>query len=125
MQLSMWLLLAAAGGVGSGMRALCVLWFTDRRAVAMWKTLIGINTLGSLVAGALVARLASGDGLQPVDIAVTGFLGGFTTFSGFAVECIELWQRGLRSASAWFAAASILCSAAAAHLGHFLAGGGA
>lgn len=124
MQLNMWLTLAAAGGVGSGVRALCVLWLTDRRAVALWKTLIGINTVGSLVAGALVARMAAGEGLQPVDIAVTGFLGGFTTFSGFAVECFELWQRGLRAASMRFAAASIVCSAMAAHLGHLLAGGG-
>ncbi len=124
MQLSMWLLLAAAGGAGSGLRALTVLWLTDRRGVAMWKTLVSINTLGSFVAGVLVARLAAGQGLQPVDIAVTGFLGGFTTFSGFAVECVELWQRGLRRTSAGFAAGSVVVCALAAHAGHFLAGGG-
>ena len=119
------LLLAAMGGAGSGLRALTVLWLTDRRAVALWKTLVGINTLGSLVAGVLVARMASGEGLQPVDFAVTGFLGGFTTFSGFAVECVELWERGLRCTSAGFAIASVVASAMAAHLGHFLAGGAA
>ena len=122
MQLSDWLLLAAAGGAGSGLRSLSVLWLTDRRAVALWKTLVGINTLGSFVAGVLVARMALGEGLQPVDFAVTGFLGGFTTFSGFAVECIELWERGLRRTSVGFAAASIVASAMAAHLGHFLGG---
>jgi CrcB protein len=123
MQLNDWLLLAVAGGAGSGLRALAVLWLTDRRAVQLWKTLMGINTFGSMAAGVLVARLAAGDGLQPVDIAVTGFLGGFTTFSGFAVEVVELWQRGMRRTSLRFAFGSVVLSGIAAHTGYFLAGG--
>lgn len=125
MPLNGWALLALAGGLGSGARALVVLWLTDRVGVTLWKTLMGINTVGSFVAGVLVARMLTGEGVQPVDIAVTGFLGGFTTFSGFAVECVELWQRGRRSLSVRFALASVVLSAMAAHLGHFLGGFGA
>lgn len=125
MPLTQWLLLAAAGGAGAGLRALAVLWFTDRRGAPMWKTLLVVNLVGSALAGVLVSRLVSGVEPATVEIALTGFLGGFTTFSGFAVECVELWRRGERSLSARFAGLSVALSAIVAHLAYLLSGGSA
>lgn len=118
-----WLLLAAAGGAGAGLRALAVLWFTDRRGAPMWKTLLAVNLVGSALAGVLVSRVASGVEPATIEIALTGFLGGFTTFSGFAIECVELWQRGDRRTSVRFALLSVLLAALVAHLAFMVSGG--
>ena len=48
----------------------------------------------------------------------TGLLGGFTTFSAFAVECVEQWQRGQRRQSM----VNTLGSFLAGSLGRFLLG---
>lgn len=125
MQVTHWLLLALAGGVGAGLRALAVLWFTDRRGAPVWKTLLGVNLVGSALAGVLVSRLVSGVEPATIELALTGFLGGLTTFSGFAVECVELWQRGERRLSVRFALLSVVLAAAVAHLAYMASGGSA
>lgn len=120
-----WVLLAAAGGIGAGLRALAVLWITDRHHVPIWKTLLGVNLVGSAFAGLLISRLASGAEPATVELALTGFLGGFTTFSGFAIESVELWQRGERRTAARFMGLSVGLSALVAHLAFLVAGGSA
>ena len=82
---------------------MAVLWFTDRRHAPRWKTVLGVNLVGSALAGVLVSRLVSGVEPATIEVALGGFLGGFTTFSGFAIECVELWQRGDRRTSVRFA----------------------
>lgn len=123
MQMTHWLLLASAGGAGAGLRAMAVLWFTDRRHAPMWKTVLGVNLVGSALAGVLVSRIVSGVEPATIEVALGGFLGGFTTFSGFAVECVELWRRGERRTCVRFVGLSVLLSAIVAHAA-FLASGG-
>ncbi len=82
-----------------------------------WGTLL-INVLGSLIIG-LVAGLT----LVPERLGwhpdmriflMTGFCGGFTTFSAFSLQTIELLQSGeAAAASAYIVASVILCVAAA------------
>ncbi|MFM1830205.1 MAG: crcB-like protein [Planctomycetota bacterium] len=108
MTLAAWLGIALGSGAGAASRAALVFQWRERRGMPMWLVLLLLNMTGSLLAGVLVAQL---DRHQATHAAlVTGFLGGFTTFSGFAVECIELWQRGRRGVALAFAAACpLLC----------------
>jgi CrcB protein len=70
--------------------------------------------------GALAQWLAGRD--VPIDdsariFLVTGVLGGFTTFSAFALDAVGLWQRGETLAAGTYAAGSVVLSIAG-----FLAG---
>ena len=82
-----------------------------------WGTLL-INVLGSLIIG-LVAGLTLVPerlGWHP-DVRIflmTGFCGGFTTFSAFSLQTIELVRSGEAvAASAYVVASAVLCVAAA------------
>jgi CrcB protein len=71
-----------------------------------------VNVVGSFVIGALIAIFAQI--WQPSEnirlFLVTGFLGGFTTFSSFSLDFANLWQRGDYVASAAYLSASIVLS---------------
>ncbi len=55
---------------------------------------ISVNIIGSFLMGVFVV-IASQRGLtQYAPFAMTGFLGGFTTFSSFSLETITLIERG-------------------------------
>ena len=47
-----------------------------------------VNVLGAFAAGYISARIPEGNALRTV--LVPGFLGGFTTYSAFAVESVSL-----------------------------------
>jgi len=71
---------------------------TDGNAVFPWATM-GVNILGALLIGILAIALA-GEALgyrRP--FLITGFLGGFTTFSALALEVGDLVDQEL-----WFTA---------------------
>lgn len=81
---------AAGGAAGSVARYLVAILAARAFGTALpWGTL-AVNILGSFAIGWLAATLARGapDILRP--LLVTGFLGGFTTFSAFALEAISL-----------------------------------
>ena len=53
-----------------------------------------VNVLGSLIMGLLAAVLAHRWGNHYAPLLLTGFLGGFTTFSAFSLDVLTLWERG-------------------------------
>jgi len=58
-----------------------------------WGTVV-VNVLGSLALG-LIAGLWGVDHGADHQLAVTvGMLGGFTTFSTFALDSVQLWENG-------------------------------
>jgi CrcB protein len=91
-----------------------------------WGTLL-INVLGSLIIG-LVAGLTLVPerlGWHP-DVRVflmTGFCGGFTTFSAFSLQTIELMRSGEIAAAAGYTIASVVLCVAAAWAGLLLGRG--
>jgi len=90
MQELMWV--ALGGGAGSVARYFVGRIFGPEPAFP-WGTFI-VNTVGSLVAGFLVGYLATRlSGNVRLGLLV-GFLGGFTTFSSFAVESAGLLRNG-------------------------------
>jgi CrcB protein len=67
-----------------------------------------VNTLGCFAIGAVLALLEDRQVLSPevrVFLAV-GILGGFTTFSAFGYETLELMRRG----AAFFALVNVACN---------------
>lgn len=83
------------GGLGAASR-----WLVSRLSTRFlgagfpWGTTI-VNLLGCFLIGlvlGLVERGLGGKRLKP--LAVTGFLGGLTTFSSYAYETIDLLRRG-------------------------------
>ena len=104
---------ALGGAIGSALRYL-----TNVGALRLfgtgfpYATLI-VNVLGSFLMGLLVALLAQRGGMRYAPLLMTGFLGGFTTFSAFSLDCVTLWERGQTSLAALYAGASLGLSLAA------------
>jgi len=108
-------------GTGGALRHAVGLAALRAGVAAPWATL-GINVLGSGLLGLLLGWLAARADGEAWRLAMgTGLLGGFTTFSAFSVQAIELWSRAPASALA-YVALSVLLSIAAAGLGLQLAG---
>jgi len=89
-----------------------------------WGT-IGINILGSLVIGGFAA-LTDSNGRYPLSglarqFVMVGICGGYTTFSSFSLQSLNLMRDGLwLEAGANIVLSVVLCLMAVA-LGHFLA----
>jgi CrcB protein len=104
------LLVALGAAVGAPLRYLAGHWL-DRRV--HWGTL-AVNLAGSFVLGALVGGAADRDVLA---LLGTGFCGGLTTYSAFAVQSV---RGGPRLGTA-YVVVSVLGCLVTATLGHLLA----
>lgn len=89
-----------------------------------WATL-AVNIAGSLLIGILAALVARHRGplarLPAQLLLMTGFCGGFTTFSAFSLEALWLVQAGRAGAASAYAACSVLLWLLAAWAGYRLA----
>ena len=75
-----------------------------------------VNVLGSFAMGVLaVVLLDRASPLAP--FLLTGVLGGFTTFSAFALDTTVLWQRGDSGLAMGYVLASVVLSLAAVSAG--------
>lgn len=85
-----------------------------------WGILI-VNVTGCLLMGLAAGWLAFKAGpawSQDVRLFLTtGVLGGYTTFSAFALDWATLWERGAHAQSVVYVAASVVLSLAAVFLG--------
>lgn len=74
---------------------------------------LAVNVLGSFAMGALVVMLVRFDATRLAPFLMTGLLGGFTTFSAFALDSVTLWERGEAGLALVYAAGSVVLSLAA------------
>jgi fluoride exporter len=76
-----------------------------------WSTFL-VNVIGCLVMGVVAAlavtKLAMPDSLKL--FLTTGILGGFTTFSAFALDFVVLFERKSPMLAGSYVLASVLCS---------------
>ncbi len=110
------LLVFLGGGAGSVLR------YAVGRAAAnllpsafLWGTL-AVNVVGSFAAGFLIGWLAIRQPAQSSGLhllLMTGFLGGFTTFSAFSVETMSLAARSQATAAMYVVATLALTLGAA------------
>lgn len=78
-----------------------------------------VNIAGGMLMGVLAELfLVKGGGSQEFRLfLITGFLGGFTTFSAFSLDAALMWQRSDYAALASYIVASVLLSIAALFIG--------
>jgi CrcB protein len=104
------LLVGLGAAIGAPLRYLLGLrWDTDRFPWGIWSA----NVVGSFVLGALVGAHAGG---ATTALLGTGFCGGFTTYSSFAVGAFD---RG-RGSGTLYAAMTVAAAVPACALGFWL-----
>jgi CrcB protein len=118
----LWVALGAAiGGVARfGLSGLIAGWIG---AAFPWGTLV-VNITGSFVIG-VFGTLTGPDGVFLVPgslrlFVMVGVLGGYTTFSSFSLESLNLMQNGEWLAAGGYVAGSVLFCLAGVWLGHVL-----
>lgn len=97
------LLVFVGGGLGALLRYLATLIAEGPL------TILAINVFGSFAIGLLIAVPAS-----PMRLFLAvGLLGGFTTYSAFSLDALQLWQRGQVGMALAYVLGSTLISLAA------------
>ena len=106
-----WALVFIGGGLGSLARH-----GINRAGLALlgpgfpWWTLT-VNVAGSFLIGLLAGlfgALETGHGARL--FLITGFLGGFTTFSAFSLDALTLWERGAQLQAGFYVLGSVIAS---------------
>ena len=89
------LLVFLGGGLGSALRYLVSKWVYSPNATFPIGTFL-VNIIGSLIIGILIGLASKQNGLNQSQtlLLVTGFCGGFTTFSAFANENLQFLKAG-------------------------------
>jgi|TARA_B110000879_G_scaffold36525_1_gene50575 CrcB protein len=106
------LLIFIGGGVGSVLRYGIAHLFSVKTAFHPLLATLSVNTVGSFCLGALVAYFARQNGQnENIALALTvGLCGGFTTFSTFSLEIINLLKTGDFIQASIYISSSILLS---------------
>lgn len=91
-----WLLIALGGAFGSVARFASVTYIAP---LFNYKFPVGtfiVNIVGSFLIGVAYVLFVKTANVSPMYrmFFITGVLGGFTTFSSFSLEMLQLWQEG-------------------------------
>ncbi len=117
-------LVMAGGATGAALRYLVGQWTLATLGPGLPFGTWAVNILGGLAMGLLagtLARLASG-GSEPLRLLLgVGVLGGFTTFSAFSLELVNMIARGDILLAAAYAVSSVAGSIVALYAGLMLA----
>ncbi len=114
-----WLAIALGGALGSVLRFAAVSYLTP---LLNYRFPIGtfiVNLLGSFLIGIAYVLLVEKARL-PVEYRlffITGVLGGFTTFSAFSLEILQLWQEGHWLNALIYASSSVVLGLLCAFVG--------
>ena len=110
-----WLLVFIGGGLGAVARH-----GVNRAGLAMlgpgfpWWT-FAVNVAGCFLIGLLAGLFGSLEtGHNARLFLITGFLGGFTTFSAFSLDALTLWERGEPLQAGLYILGSVILSLIAA-----------
>ena len=111
-------MVAVGGAAGSVLRYLVSGWIAALAGRAFpWGTLV-VNVIGCLAIGLLAGSIPA-ERLSPLArlMLVTGFCGGFTTFSTFALENMSMLQSGRMLQTALYVGGSVVAGIMAAWAG--------
>ncbi|MGB0637414.1 MAG: fluoride efflux transporter CrcB [Gammaproteobacteria bacterium] len=90
------LLISAGAGVGAVLRFSLSSWFTSTLGQSFPYGTLFVNISGSMAIGALFVFMAGKPLFEEIwkPLLFIGLLGGFTTFSAFAIETLRLIENG-------------------------------
>ena len=116
--MNMILAIALGGGLGSVARHYAIALATHVWAAAFPYGTLLVNVLGSLIIGALMETMALKwqVSLETRAFLVTGFLGGFTTFSAFSFDVLKLVETNQYFSALLYVFLSVALSLAAIFL---------
>ena len=120
--MKMILMVAMGGAIGSSFRYLVGVAATRFLGIGFpWGTMI-VNITGSFIMGVLIALLALrfSVGNEVRAFLAIGVLGGFTTFSSFALDVVSLYEKKQYFASMGYISISVMGSILALFLGLFV-----
>jgi CrcB protein len=117
------LIIGFGGGLGAATRFFIYFSLDRGRVWPQWKILLCINFIGSLAIGYLggfMLKLQGNYSQLVAEVILTGFLGGFTTFSAFMIESTEGLLNKRARGVAFFVGVSIVGGMALAWIGQRL-----
>lgn len=79
--------------------------------------ILTVNIVGSFLMGVFVVAAAQRGLTHLSPLVMTGFLGGFTTFSAFSLETVTLLERGAVGHAALYVSLSVILSVGGLALG--------
>lgn len=115
-----WLLVFAGCGLGGVCRYALSQTLRSVPGHFPWATFVA-NMVGSLLIGLLLGALTKRPSQVWQCLCVTGFCGGFTTFSTFANETLQLLRQGSVWLAAGYAGLSVVAGLACVATGFVLA----
>ena len=105
-----WLAVAIGGALGSITRYGVGLLLPATTGKFPWAT-FAVNVIGSFLIGIAYVVIVQKQTWSP-ELRLwimTGFLGGFTTFSSFSLEALQLWQQGQNVHALIYIVGSVIC----------------
>jgi len=112
---------AIGGAAGASLRYATGLWITRLFGHGFPLGVLTVNIVGSFLMGVFVVFAAQRSLTYLSPLVMTGFLGGFTTFSAFSLEAVTLFERGQIGASGVYVASSVIGSIVALFAGLWVA----
>ena len=122
MNYKMVLLVASGGAIGATMRYLSGVAFTRFFGASLPYGTFFVNIAGAFLMGAFITYLAKSipTSMELRQFVAVGILGGFTTFSAFSLELVNMIERAQIATAFIYVIASVLLSVAAVFLGIFI-----
>ncbi|KQV78124.1 fluoride efflux transporter CrcB [Rhizobium sp. Root1220] len=114
-----YLLVFLGAGIGGVLRQAVNVLAEARLGAGFPAGTLTVNVTGSIIMGVIAGIFALRTDL-PQDLKLfltTGILGGFTTFSTFSLDSINLWDRGQEGLALVYVIASLLLSLSGLALG--------
>lgn len=121
--LSMITAIAAGGAVGAVMRHLTIMFSHNILGAAFPYGTLSVNIIGSFLMGVAVTffPISENASLELRAFLVIGLLGGFTTFSAFSFDVLNLWNDEKMVHAMLYGFSSVIFSILAILIGVFIA----
>ena len=116
-----WMVLSVGldGALEAISRYLISLWETGSFGQSGWMATLSVNVAGSLIMGMMAALLIASSLFSDsvCGFVMIGFLGALTTFSSFALDAYNFFQRGKLLAGGLYLLSSVCLSVAGFYIG--------
>lgn len=112
------LLVALGGAIGSAMRYLTAILLARHYTGSIPLATLVVNVLGCFLIGLLIGLCSETTYLRL--LFITGFCGGFTTFSTFTAESYVMFREGAYGLALLYIAGSVLISLLALWVGLYV-----